>query len=233
MAFQPALRVAVRDEAHIHAIRLVGCGKTDPARGFAHLVLACGLAQREDTARDGFARQTVQHIALILVRAGAQQQRTPFAVPPCAGVVPGRDGRCTDLVGVIGQRAEFNERIAHHARVGRARIAEGIRKIRADLLLKRLAPMRNIKRDAQLVSCELRLFLAAQTDLKEQAVHVKAHIPQPRGCNGGVDTAGQSQNYLFCHEKLLFMLSFRLSKSLRKQTRCTATVRSYQSAPCG
>lgn len=129
---------------------------------------------------------------------------------PRAGIVPGGNIRRTDLVGVIGQRTKFNKRIAHHARIRRARIAERVGKIPTDLLLKRFAPMCNIQRDSQIVRRVLRGFLAAESHLKEQAVHLIAHIPQPRCGNSGVHAARKSQYYLFCHEKSPVFAQFPL-----------------------
>ena len=189
VTFEPAVYVAVRDEADVHAVRLVRDPKADLPRVFAHLVLARAFAQRDYAPRDRLARQAVHHIGLILGCAGAQQQRAAHSVAPGAGVMPGRNIRRTDPVRIIGQRAELDQRVAHHTGIGRARIAEGIRKIGAHPLLERLAPVCDIKWDAQLVRCALRRLLAAEAHLKEQAVHLEALRGQPCRGDRGIHAA--------------------------------------------
>ena len=73
VALEPAVHIAVRDKADVHAVRLVRDRKAYLARVFAHLVLARAPAEREHAPRDRFARQAVHHIGLVLGRAGAEQ----------------------------------------------------------------------------------------------------------------------------------------------------------------
>ena len=104
--------------------------------------------------------------------------------------MPGRDVGRADLVRIVGQRAELDQRVAHHAGVGRTRAAEGIRKVGAHLLLERLAAVRDIERDAEVVRRLLGGFLAAEADLEEQAVHLKALRAQARRRDRGIHAAG-------------------------------------------
>ncbi len=189
MALEPALHIPVRNEADIHTVRLFGHGQADIARRSAGFVLTRAFPQREQAARDRPPRQAVHHIGLILFRAGAQQERAPLRVPSGAGVVAGGDIGRADLIRVVGQRTELDQRVAHHARVRRARGAVAVREIGAHLLLERLAPVRDVKRDAQLVCRLLRGLRAAQTDLQEQPVYRKALRAQARRRDRGIHAA--------------------------------------------
>ena len=113
--------------------------------------------------------------------------------------MPGGDIRRAELVRIVDQRAELDPRVADHAGVGRARAAESVRKVGAHLPLERLAPVRDVKRDAELVRGALRFRLAAQAHFEEQAVHVKALRAQARRRHRGIHPAGQPQNDFFCH----------------------------------
>ena len=131
----------------------------------------------------------MHHIGLILFRAGAQQERAPLRVPSGAGVVAGGDIGRADLIRIVGQRTERDQRVAHHGRVRRARGAVAVHEIGAHLLLERLAPVRDVKRDAQLVCRLLRGLRAAQTDLQEQPVYRKALRAQARRRDRGIHAA--------------------------------------------
>ena len=115
---QPASGVAVRNEADVVGVRLVGDRET-ALRGFgAHLGLGRRGAEREHRVRELVLGEHTQHVGLVLgPGAGAVQFAVAVGIRHDRGVVTGGDGVEAEVEGLFEQGGELDPLVAAHAGV--------------------------------------------------------------------------------------------------------------------
>ena len=107
--------IAVRHEADVLAVGLVGGDQFIAARQIAHLILR-QIAQRKAQKIHLFAGRGEQEIALVAGRIGGAMQLRTRAAIDAANVVPGRQHIGVDLARGRHQIAELHSLVTRHAR---------------------------------------------------------------------------------------------------------------------
>src|SRR5262249_46959787 len=115
-----ARRVAVRYEAHLHALRLVGHRQPERARLCTHLALR-QLADREERTAERHVIEGEEEIRLVLRRVdrGTQRQPARDLVGGDARIVSGREPGGPELTRAPPEQIELHVLVAERARVRR------------------------------------------------------------------------------------------------------------------
>jgi hypothetical protein len=139
---QPAGRIAVRDEADVMAVRLVGHRQAPPLSFGPDLGLGGCIGQGEHRMLQLFVREHTQHVALILGPIGSAVQ-LPVAVRILdhLGIVSGADGVEAQGDCLFQQRGELDALVAAHARIRRPARSIFVNEILDDVFLE---PLREV-----------------------------------------------------------------------------------------
>src|SRR6266704_1572350 len=144
MALEDADVVVIGDEADLDRFGLVGRDEPEPPGDRAGLALGERSHGREH-ARHDRAVDAPQEIRLVLLRVAAAEQR---AVPG-DGVVARRDVGALERVGVVEEGAKLGERIAAHARNGRAAAGVLAHEVRNHVATEPVLQVQHVVRDAE------------------------------------------------------------------------------------
>src|SRR5215467_10036962 len=150
LAVQEITRVAVRDEAHVVAVRLVGHGKTAISRFLPDLILG-DAAQREHGASKLITAKNCQHVRLILADINASNEPVASVhagdglqagVVTCANCIKAK-GDCP-----VQDSSELDLLVAAQARV--RRVAAGVlsNEVLDHISVEPLSHIPDVERDA-------------------------------------------------------------------------------------
>ena len=189
-AFDPGGVIAVRDEADVHAVRLVSDGQAELFGQRAYLRFFI-WRKRQQKGVHLVRRQTAEHIALIIFRLPAVNGAV-FR----SGIMPGGDVLCPDALRFVQQSTELDRRVAENA--GVRRLAAEIRfgKRGTDVLLHCLAAVGDRERNGEGSGSLARGVRAGETIIEIQPVNLQPRFAQQMRGHGGIHAAGETENDL-------------------------------------
>ena len=182
--------IAVRNEADVHAVRLV-CGRqAELFRQSAHL----GLFVRRKRQQKGvylLRRQTAEHVALVIFRLPAVNGAVfRFGIMP-RGNVP-----CPESARFVQKSAELDRRVAENAGIRRLAAEIRLGKRGADIFLHRLTTVGNRKRNGERSGSLARGVRPREAVIEIQPVNLKPRFAQQMRGHGGIHAAGETENDL-------------------------------------
>src|SRR5436309_9014174 len=188
-------RIAVRDEADVHALRLVGDREIQPRRLRPHLGLG-QLADREERAPELRLPEHEEEVGLILRRIDGRVETEAAGgrIRPAPGVVAGREPPRAQLAGALPEEVELHVLVTARARV-RGAAAEILADERLDHVAReRIRQIEHVVREAEAIGdrtgvVEVVERAAAPAPVTREPERDPDHLVTGRHAAGGGDGA--------------------------------------------